>query len=84
EPAAILRLLVATGMRVTAAGCSVGLLGSVAVSRLLGSLLFQVSSLDPVILSCSVIAIAGAAFGASVLPVLRVAEIEPMQALRAD
>jgi putative ABC transport system permease protein len=69
---------------VVLAGIVVGLAASVAGSRLLESLLYDVSPRDPVILSLTalmLLAVAGLACG---LPALRAARVNPVESLRGD
>jgi ABC-type lipoprotein release transport system permease subunit len=51
---------------------------------LLRSLLFGVSPFDPIVLTLAAIGVMLLAVAASVLPALRAASIEPMQALRGE
>jgi len=71
-------------LRLAAVGCVIGLIGAVAASQLLRSLLFQVSALDPVVLALAAAAVLLLAVGASTLPARRAASIDPMQALRME
>ena len=65
-------------------GCLAGLLGTLAVGRLLHSFLFEVSTLDPVTLG-GVLALMGiVALAAACIPALRAAAVDPMVALRGD
>ena len=80
----IIGLILASGARLAAAGCGIGLVGSWAASRLLRSFLFQVDPFDPLVLALAVTAIFLLAVAASVLPAGRAASIDPMQALRME
>ncbi len=65
-------------------GCLAGLLGTLAVGRLLHSFLFQVSPLDPVTLG-GVLALMGfVALAAAWIPARRAAAVDPIIALRGD
>jgi predicted permease len=80
----IVRLVLASGLKLAAVGCILGLAGAAAASRLLQSFLFHVSPFDPVVMTVTAIAVLGLAVVASALPALRAASIDPMQALRAE
>jgi predicted permease len=69
---------------VTGAGAIVGLVVSIAGSRVLSSLLFEVSPTDPAVLggACVVLLAIGAL--AAYVPARRATRIDPVQALRAD
>ncbi len=66
------------------AGCVLGLAGSVALSRLLHSFLFEVSVLDPMTFCLVPLLMAIVALVAAWIPARRAAAVDPMEALRAD
>jgi ABC-type antimicrobial peptide transport system permease subunit len=80
----IMRLVLMSGAKLAGIGCVIGLLGAVAASGLLRSLLFDVSPFDPLVLTLAAIAVLLLALTASAIPAQRAASIEPMRALRAD
>jgi hypothetical protein len=47
----VLRMILGSGLRITLLGVAIGLAGTLAVSRLLSSPLFQVSAMNPLIFS---------------------------------
>jgi ABC-type lipoprotein release transport system permease subunit len=55
-----------------------------AATRLLRSLLFHVSPMDPLTYACAVVALCGAAVLASYIPSRRTASVNPVDALRAE
>jgi predicted permease len=65
-------------------GAMVGLVGAMATSRVLSSLLFQVSPTDPVSLGGACLVLMLVAALAAYLPARRATRIDPVQALRAD
>ena len=65
-------------------GCVTGLVCTLALSRLLRSFLFEVTSLDPVTLSLVPVLMAVVALLAAWVPARRAAAVDPMMALRAD
>ena len=80
----IMRLILLSGAKLAAVGCVLGLVGAVADSALLRSLLFGVSPFDPFVLTLAAVAVLLLAVSASTLPALRAASIDPMQALRGE
>ena len=80
----VTRMFVWHGLRLSVLGVACGLAGAMASTRLMSSLLFQVSPLDPATyfgVSCGLVA---AAALASYLPALRATGIDPVDALRAE
>jgi predicted permease len=84
QRAGIMRLILVSGAKLAAFGCVLGLAGAAADSTLLRSLLFGVSPLDPVVLALAAIGVLLLTLTASMLPALRAASIDPMQALRGE
>jgi putative ABC transport system permease protein len=83
-PAQVLRLVLSHGLKLTVAGVAVGLLGALALTRFMSTLLFGISSSDPityVVVSVLLIAIATAAI---LVPARRASRIDPLLALRHD
>lgn len=80
----LLRLVLNSGMKLGIAGCAIGIVGAVFSTRLLRSLLFQVSPLDPVTLALAAIAILVLTLIASLIPARRAASLQPQQALRSE
>jgi putative ABC transport system permease protein len=84
EPAGLLALVLGRGMRLTAAGMTMGLLGALALTRLLRGFLFGVEPGDPATLGLAAAVLALTALAASVLPALRAARVDPIEVLRAE
>ncbi|MCA1732492.1 MAG: FtsX-like permease family protein, partial [Acidobacteria bacterium] len=78
------RGVLAESMRLTLLGLGIGLLGSIAASRTLESLLFGVSPLDPATFAAVALTIAFTALVASWIPARRATKVDPMVALRAE
>ena len=78
------RMILGFGFRMTAAGVIIGLAGSLASTRLLASLLFEVNAMNPLIFSAAALVLQAVAILASYLPARRAASIDPMRALRAE
>jgi putative ABC transport system permease protein len=79
----IARLVLISAAKLTLLGCVLGVLGSLAVSRLVGSFLFEVSATDPFIYIAGVLVMMFVAMGASALPAARAAQANPTHALRS-
>jgi len=65
-------------------GCAAGLIAALLASKALASFLYGTSARDPWVLTGSVLALAAIASAASLLPAIRAARIDPMQALRTE
>ncbi|HEY9231771.1 MAG TPA: ABC transporter permease, partial [Blastocatellia bacterium] len=80
----ILWLVVKRGMGLALLGLAIGLAASFALTRLMQSLLFEVSASDPVVFALIALLLAGVAFAACVIPARRAMKIDPMVALRYE
>jgi predicted permease len=80
----VLRLVVMQGLRLTVMGVAFGLIASFALTRLITSLLYDVSPTDIVTFTVVPALLAAAALLASYLPALRATRIDPMVALRYE
>jgi putative ABC transport system permease protein len=78
----VARLVLISSARLALLGCGIGVLGSVAVSRLVSSFLFEVSATDPLIYLEGVLIMMLLALLASAIPATRAASADPMDALR--
>jgi ABC-type lipoprotein release transport system permease subunit len=72
-----------SGAKLGVLGCGLGVLGSMAVSRLVSSFLFEVSATDPLIYLTCVSLMLLIALLASALPATRAASANPVGALRS-
>lgn len=81
---AVRRMFIRHGLMLTAIGVAIGLAAAAGLMRLLGSLLFEVSPLDPLTYVAVPIVLALAALAASYLPARRATTIDPVEALRAE
>jgi len=77
-------MFVRSALVLTGVGTAVGLGAAMGLMRLMQSLLFGVSSLDPVTFTAVPIALVAAAALASYLPARRAAAVDPVEALRAE
>ncbi len=80
----LMRLVVGQGIRVALAGVAIGLLASLAATRLLAGMLFGVSPLDPLTFAAVVAVLVAAAALASFVPARRATRVDPMVALRYE
>jgi putative ABC transport system permease protein len=78
------RMVVWQSLLPVGVGAAVGLAGALALSRVLGGFLFEVSGADPLTLLCSVLVLLGIAAWASYLPARRASRLDPVSTLRAD
>jgi putative ABC transport system permease protein len=75
-------MVLTSGMGLTLLGLAIGVGGALALTRLLGSLLFGVSARDPLTLAVSAIVLVLVAFLACYIPARRAAKLDPLVALR--
>jgi len=84
QPRTVVRMVVRQGMVVAALGVAAGLIGSVALTRLMAGLLYQVSPTDVVTLGVVTATLAGATLLANYIPARRAARVDPLVALRNE
>jgi putative ABC transport system permease protein len=82
--AMVLRLVLREGMAFPLVGLGVGLVASLAMSRVLVSSLYQVSPTDPLIMFRTVAVLLLAAMAACAVPAWRATRVDPLVAMRAD
>lgn len=83
-PRGLLRLVMADGAKLVAAGLTVGFGSALILSRFIEPAVTQVSSRDPVTLLAVAGALALVGILASLVPAVRAMRIDPVQALRAE
>jgi predicted permease len=76
-------LILRSGVKFALVGCGLGVLGSLAISRLLRSFLFEVSATDPLIYLNCVLIMMSMILLASMLPATRAASEDPLNVLRS-
>jgi len=80
----VLKMVVGHGALVTAAGIGVGVVAAVGLTRLMSSLLFNITATDPMTFFAVSIVLAGVALAACFVPARRAAKVDPMVALRYE
>jgi putative ABC transport system permease protein len=84
RPRDVLRLVIGQGLMLILAGLAAGVVGALALTRLLGGMLYQVSPADPRTFAVVAVVLGGVALAACWLPARRAARVNPMVALRCE
>ena len=84
DPRVVMRLVLGRGMLLTLIGMSIGLVGSLALTRLMSGLLFGISPTDPMTFALATMLLAGVAIAACYLPARRATKVDPITALRCE
>ncbi|MFL5580848.1 MAG: ABC transporter permease [Gemmatimonadaceae bacterium] len=80
----VVRMVMREGMALTLVGVLIGLAGALATSRLLRSLLFEISPTDPLALAGGGVLLALVAVLACIVPARRATRVDPLVAMRAE
>jgi ABC-type antimicrobial peptide transport system permease subunit len=80
----ITRMFVRYGLGLAAIGIACGLVVAIALGRVMTSLLFETSPIDPLTYLAVCLSLAAAAVMASYVPALRATGVNPVTALRAE
>ncbi|MBV8632543.1 MAG: ABC transporter permease [Silvibacterium sp.] len=80
----VARLMLGDGLRPAFYGLVLGLIASVAVTRLIESMLYQTRALDPAVLVTVSVVLLMVAAAACLLPAWRASRVDPMKALRTE
>ncbi len=84
RPGDVLAMVLGQGMRTILIGLVIGLAASLALTRMIGSLLFGVTATDPVTFTAVVLLLIVTALAACYVPARRAAKVDPMVALRYE
>jgi len=80
----ILRMVLAGGLRIAAAGLTLGVLGALALTRVLAGLLFGIGARDPLTFVAVPAALLVVALAACWIPARRAMRVDPAITLRGD
>jgi putative ABC transport system permease protein len=80
----VLKLITLQGMKLASIGVVIGLLGSFAITRLMNSLLFGVSTTDPLTFALVPLLLGVVGFVACYIPARRATKVDPLIALRYE
>jgi len=80
----VFSLVVGKGLKLAVIGSAIGLLGALAVTRLVSRLLYGVSPIDPATFAGMSLLLVAVAMLASWIPARRAARVDPMEALRYE
>ncbi|MGB8887346.1 MAG: ABC transporter permease [Candidatus Korobacteraceae bacterium] len=80
----VLRMVVIEGMKPTLLGVVIGLVGALALGRLLSSVIYGVSARDLATFSTVAVVMTGVGLLASTLPAYRATRVDPMKTLRDE
>jgi len=84
RPGEVTRLFLTHGLRLASIGTAIGLTFTVVLVRLMSSLLFGVSAIDPLTYATVAVGLTAAALLACYVPAARAAAMNPVEALRGE
>jgi putative ABC transport system permease protein len=80
----VMKMILTQGIFLIACGIGIGLLVAIAITRLMWSLLFEVSTLDPATFGVIALVLIAIALLATYVPARRATKVDPMVALRYE
>jgi putative ABC transport system permease protein len=84
QRSAVLKLIIGEGMKRALVGVAMGLIAALLLTRVMKSLLFEVSATDPLTFAANALLLSSVALLACWLPARRAARVDPMEALRTE
>ena len=84
SPAALRRMILGHGLRLAGIGIALGLVGALAITRVIGTLLYDVTPTDPVSFGLVTGTLVAVAALASYLPARKATRVDPLTSLRAE
>lgn len=84
EPRVLKQMFVRQGLQLSGIGVAIGLAASAVAMRLMSSLLFGISPMDPLTYAAVALVLVTAAVLASYLPARRAATVDPVEALKSE
>jgi len=81
---AVTRMFVAHGLTLASVGVAIGLMAAFGIMRLMSSLLFEVSPVDPLTYAMVSLTLIAATVLASYVPAVRATAVDPIEALRSE
>jgi putative ABC transport system permease protein len=81
-PSDVARMVVGQGLRLAGIGVAIGVVGALAVTRMMSSMLFGVKAADPVAFAGAAVVLLAVAAVASWAPARRASRVDPVVALR--
>jgi putative ABC transport system permease protein len=84
QPRQVLLPVLREGLLLTAGGIAIGAIGSLAATRLLAGLLFEVDATDPLTFVAAALVLLGTGLLASYVPSRRTLSVDPLSALRSE
>jgi putative ABC transport system permease protein len=80
----VVTLVVGQAARLAVAGIAIGLIAAIALTRLMGNMLYEISATDPATFAAVALLIGTVALLASYVPARRATRVDPMVALRHE